>query len=299
MEAAEPDARPPANAPRGIRAISAALGILPVGAGQHRVIRPIFERRLRGGSGELVRARLRSGAVLDLDLTDYTQAQAYLSRRYDEALVRFIASRVPPQGTFVDVGAHIGFVVLAVARARPGARVVALEPHPANCARLRANLALNPGVSVDVVPAAAGAQTGVARLSSEGEGTDFHRIAEGAQAGTVEVEVAELDQLASARGLDRIDVIKLDVEGYEPEALRGAEALLRAGRVGTVICELNDDLLAGIGWSGERLERHLAERGYEREEIPPVGLHRLHRPSVAYENFAFTLRGPTARRAGA
>lgn len=279
----------PPSPPWGLRVIAALLSKLPVGAGQHRLIRPIFERRLKGRGSMPVRTRMSSGAVLDLDLSDYLQAQAYFSRRYDEALVRFIVSRVPRSGTFVDVGAHVGFVALALAVARPHAKVLALEPHPANSARLRANVALNPGASIEVEPVAAGVRAGAARLSSEGEGTDFHRIVDGPEVtGSVEVEVVALDELAERRGLDRIDVLKLDVEGFEPEALSGAEHLLQEGRVGTVICELNDDLLARIGWDGAALEGHLAERGYRREEIPPVGLHRFREPSVAYENFAFS-----------
>ena len=236
-------------------------------------------------------ARMRSGATLVLDLSDYAQAQAYLSRRYDEALTMFVRSRLPAAGTYVDVGAHIGFMAIAAALAKPRARVVAIEPHPANAARLRKNLALNPAARVTLEQAAAGRRAGTAQLTSEGEGTDFHRIvAGGSSAGTVEVPVLTLDELAERRAIDRIDVLKLDVEGYEPEALAGAERLLAGGRIGTIICELNDKLLARVGWDAQRLEQHLRERGYVRERIPPVGLHRLHRPSVPYENFAFTLR---------
>ena len=40
--------------------------------------------------------------------------------------------------------------------------------------------------------------------------------------------------------VERIDVLKVDVEGYEPAVLRGAARLLSEGRVGAVVCELNE-----------------------------------------------------------
>ncbi len=276
--------------PVGLRLTSAALAALPVGSGQHRVVRRIYESSLRDGPAEPVAVRLRSGAVMGLDLSDFTQAQAALTRRYDPALLAYIASRLPEEGTLVDVGAHVGFVVLAAAAGRPRARIVALEPHPGNRASLLRNLALNPGVRVEVEGVAAGRSPGSARLTDANEGTDYHRIVAGA-AGGVEVEVETLDGIAEARGIERIDVLKLDIEGYEPEALAGASRLLESRNVATIICELNDDLLGRVGSSSAALVADLASLGYVREEIPPRGLHRFHEPSVPYENAAFVLSG--------
>lgn len=271
----------------GLWLASLVLGALPVGCGQHRAVRRIFEARLRGLRPTPVRTRLRGGATMSLDISDYTQAQALLNRRYDPALVAFIRSRLPREGTFYDVGGHIGFVSLAVACARPDVSVVAFEPHPDNRERLEENVALNPGSRIEIEAAAAGSAAGTAMLSNDGEGTDFHRIVGRDATGSVEVVVHALDEVARDRGADRIDVLKLDVEGHEPEALVGASALLAAGRIGVVICELNDELLALAGSSAERLTLELKGLGYRREPIPPVGLHRFHAPSVPDQNWAF------------
>ena len=289
-----PGEEPPATGlPPGLRVLSRALAELPVGSGQHRIVRRVYESRLRERPDPRVRVRLRSGAVMTLDLSDYTQAQAALTRRYDPALLAFIRSRLPAGGTLVDVGAHIGFVVIAIARARPDVRVVALEPHPGNVDRLLGNVALNPGVEVEIEPVAAGRVPGQAMLSDEaGEGTDYHRIVAPGSNGSIEIGVETLDRLAGERGIDRIDVLKLDVEGHEPEALAGAAELLADRRVGVVICELRDSLLGRFDSSSAGLVAGLRELGYRPEEIPPVGLHRFHAPSVPYENCAFVPEAP-------
>lgn len=271
-----------------MRALSGVLGSLPVGSSQHRVVRPIFDRRLSSLEPTLKRARLLSGGRFDFDLSDYTQAQAFLTRRYDPALIRFVASRLGRGDRYVDIGAHLGFVALAVALARPGASVLALEPHPANFARLRDHLEINRCPNVEIEQLAAGSAAGSALLSSGGEGSDYHRVlGAGEAAAGIEVPVAALDDLAAERGIERIAVLKLDVEGHEPAVLEGARRLLAEERIGAIVCELNPELLAERGSSPQALGSTLADHGFRREEIPPVGLHRIHRPSVAYENFAF------------
>ncbi len=290
---------------QALRIVASLLGALPVGSGQHRVVRPIFARRLRGLPPSPRRIELRGGGRFDLDLSDYTQAQAFLTRRYDPALLRFALSRLGDDTTFVDVGAHIGLTTVPVALARSRTRVLALEPHPQNCRRLRDHVALNGCRNVDVEQMAAGAEPGVVILSSEGEGSDYHRVIGPADrghsstpvGGTVEVEMISIDELASERGIERIDLLKLDVEGHEARVLDGAERMLSERRIGAAVCELNDELLATGGSSSGDLEGRLRRHGLERVAIPGVGLHRIHQPSVAYENFAFVPPGePVLRR---
>lgn len=282
-------------AERTLGAISAVLGALPVGSAQHRVVRPIYYRWLCALDPTLRRARLRSGGRFDLDLSDYTQAQTYLTRRYDPALIRFITSRLRPGSSYVDVGAHLGFVALSVALNCPGARVLALEPHPQNFARLRSHLEINGCANVAIEQLAAGAVRGRALLTSEGEGSDYHRVlpagADDSGAAGLEINVVALDELAEERNIERIELLKLDVEGHEPAVLEGASGLLAAGRINAIVCELSEELLVAQGSSRSELERTLAAHGFTRHDIPPVGLHRLHPPSVAYENFAFLREG--------
>ena len=118
----------------------------------------------------------------------------------------------------VDVGANVG-VYAALAAGAVGARVLALEPAAETLPDLRAMVALN-GIAdrVDIRAVAAGAAPGVLRFTT-GRGTTNHAAADGA----VEVPVETLDALCAERPPL---LLKVDVEGAEPEVLAGAAALL-------------------------------------------------------------------------
>ena len=268
-----------------LRLVSLPLRWLPPGMGQHRVVRRIFDRWLAGSGPRTVEARVGGSARFELDLSDYVQAQAFLTGRNDPSLVRFIAERVGPGETYIDVGAHIGLIAIAVAVRCPDSRVVALEPHPDNAARFSRNLALSPGIDVELINAAAGAELGTANLGTGGAGSDYHRLEEGAAGLSVEVET--IDRLCEQRAIERVSVLKLDIEGHEPFALRGAERMLKSGRIGTVVLEANDELLAANGSSAEHLRTDLAGFGYRPTEIRLAGLNRWRSGPTHYENVAF------------
>lgn len=267
------------------------LRTLPAGSGQHRFVRRIYDRWLAGAEPRLGRARV-NGSVFDLELTDYVQAQAFLTGRNDPALVAWLAARLGPGDTYLDVGGHIGLIAIAIAARRPEARVIAFEPHPGNGARLESNVALNPGVEVELVSAAVGGERGTAYLETGGPGSDYHHIGGSGEGGAaraegVEVPVETIDDACAERRIERVAALKLDVEGHEPHALAGAERMLSEGRIDAIVLELNDELLARSDSSAAEITQRLASLGYRTEPIPMAGLNRLHRGSMVYENVAF------------
>ena len=141
-----------------------------------------------------------------------------------------IACAAAETGTFIDVGANIGAIALPFAKARPGWRVVALEAHRGLCNVLAAN-ALNNGLyNVEVMHAAAGPETGLVNFPAPS-------LALTANYGTM--SLARVTGAAEPTRMFRLDdlapsdtaLVKIDVEGYEPQVLAGAERLLAGGRV--------------------------------------------------------------------
>lgn len=143
----------------------------------------------------------------------------------------------------LDVGAHVGYYSLLAALAAPRSTVFAFEPLPVVFERLRRNIALNRLANVIAVPQAAGAQDGEAEFfhvpgvipSSSSLSAEFMRGTEGVTA--VPVPVTRLDSFLAARGIDRVDLIKIDTETTEPDVLRGLGELLSACRP-DIICEV-------------------------------------------------------------
>ncbi len=122
---------------------------------------------------------------------------------------------------FVDVGANIGAYTLWVAKLiGPTGKGIAIEPQPSVLARLRANIALNPAFNVQVFPCGAGPCEDNMRLSigSSNEGGASMATRQGGD-NTVDVAIRPLLDMIVEGGLSRIDALKIDIEGFEDQAL--------------------------------------------------------------------------------
>lgn len=208
---------------------------------------------------------------LDVDgvrLVGTTLAQLHYVRELldgrDRTFVRLLGEAVPTGGTVLEGGAHLGFLTVHAARAvGPDGRVIAFEPNPDIHAVLRDNLAVN-GVAerVEIVPKALGDAPGRARFYVREDTSSLLDLALDAR--PVEVEVVRADEAVAGP----VDVVKLDVEGSEPAALRGMEGLLASPRSpGALFVECFPDLLEAAGSSSDELVALLEGHGYRVEWI--------------------------------
>ena len=141
--------------------------------------------------------------------------------------------RLPAAPVVLDVGANVGFFSWRVRAVRPEARVVAFEPQSDNHARL-SRLFEAVGIRGEACRQACGAEPGSATLYLRNSVThslqaDWHTDLD-AGAGSEEVPVTTLDAECARRGLDAVDLLKIDTEGAETLVLRGAGRILRRTR---------------------------------------------------------------------
>jgi FkbM family methyltransferase len=146
--------------------------------------------------------------------------------------------------TFFDVGANIGQTTHKALRAFPSASVVSFEPHPATFAQLTANVAAEKRVATYNL--ALGSEAGEAVLH-EYESSDLNslnpnspyvaRFNPGAK--SIAVQVTTVDEFCAAHSIDRIDVLKVDTEGFDAMVLRGARGMLSRGAIKFVYTEFN------------------------------------------------------------
>jgi FkbM family methyltransferase len=178
---------------------------------------------------------------------------------YEPELRAVFRAVLPAGGVVIDVGANVGWHTLLMAQvAGAGGRVIAVEANPHVRARLEEHLAINRCANVEVVPKALGDREGmvafVAPPADDATSGDGHVAASGeCAAHRIEVEQRRLDALAAERGLDRLDLLKIDVEGYEWPVLEGAEATIARFRP-QVVFEHNANYLGRGGATPERLE---------------------------------------------
>ncbi|HZD66764.1 MAG TPA: FkbM family methyltransferase, partial [Acidimicrobiales bacterium] len=157
-----------------------------------------------------------------------------------------------------------------------GARVVAVEPLPANCGYLRRNVEANGlGASVTIWPVALAARVGSTGIYAEHGGVGNAALATLDQAPprgparldgrpVTRVPVATLDELAAhvpGAADRRCCLVKMDVEGFELQVLQGGQRLLTSHRP-VIWGEFERDYLEGRGESTDALTRWLADSGY-------------------------------------
>jgi FkbM family methyltransferase len=152
---------------------------------------------------------------------------------------------------YIDVGANVG--VYSLWAADLGARVIAIEPDPVAASRLRANVQLNPGISVTVVEAAAAEHDGTTTLTT---GLD----AENRLGGEREVRAARLDSIVEGEPV--VAGIKIDVEGAERLVLEGAFRLLGSGAVRALQLEWNSASQELLGEDRTSVATRLREQGF-------------------------------------
>ncbi len=189
----------------------------------------------------------------------------------------FFDAHLEPGDLFIDVGAHWGMFSLGAAtRHGDTIAVIAIEADPANVAQLLRAVAHN-GLEkrIETIAAAAGDAPGTAPLignttmghSVHGKGLQgMKQVVRG-----LSVPVVTLDGLLAERPeLDgRRVLIKIDVEGYEPQVIAGARELLRSGRVAALVWEHGRGFFDEPGLSAAReMIAELRAFGFTLHQLP-------------------------------
>lgn len=221
----------------------------------------IVYRLLRPMLGRGTRVIVRGGIRYRVDLSEAIDFALFIAGHFQEHVTKSGLVSIPPDGVVLDVGANLGSMTLAFARQVPEGRVIAFEPTHSGFARLRGNLALNPGLAARVTPVQAflsdrsADRHGLSAWSSwklDGSGTDPHPLHGGSVQAAEGVPALSLDDFCRERRVDRLDLLKIDTDGHELAVLRGARATLERLRP-PVIFEIGLYLL---GERGVRVEEY-------------------------------------------
>jgi FkbM family methyltransferase len=193
-----------------------------------------------------------------------------------------VRQRMGPGKVFVDGGAHLGhFSIVAAGR---GAKVLAVEPVEAVRRQLEANVAANRPLDVTVSPCALHERALMLPLFVDPRRPDDPvATCKAAYARTEalgEVQALPLDALLEQVGLRHVDMLKLDLEGAELFALRGAHRTLERSRP-ELILELSEPLFEQAGYRATDVLDLLDVHGYDFGLITDVPLlETLRRPSL-------------------
>ena len=239
-------------------------------------------------------SREPSGLRLRCDLRDGLSRVVYYRGRVDRALERWLTGWLRPGDLYVDVGAHIGFIVSLAAKAVGSTgHIVAFEPFPDTLAKLQQAVQDSGRINIEIRPEAISAAAGTAEILTPLD----HLAHQTCRASLVPVSGLGAGICIPTVSLDevfgdderRIRLLKIDVEGHERSVLRGAQQLLSGRRCDAVLMELNPGTLAGAGATVDDLVADMDEFGYEPFRVEEDGVLRSGRPAVPADTFADAL----------
>ncbi len=173
---------------------------------------------------------------------------------------------------FLDVGANVGYYSLMVAK-HAGVPSIGVEPHPKTFGHFCKHIELNSGsVDVRAVQSAVGDADGVAHLKDFGVGDVGKFSLREGEENSIEVPVTTIDKILDSTS---VGLIKIDIEGFEPEALLGAQKTLAS--LPTLCLEYSPDWYANKRDYAKSAFQGLVDMGYQ-----------------AFDNLAFRQQGARA-----
>lgn len=183
-----------------------------------------------------------------------------LGQDYEPSLAQRIVSCLKPDAVFVDVGANIGYFSLLIAsRLGDQGKVIAFEPNFDNCELLKLSIKVNGLKNIQLYPYAVADREEEFLLETDGSNGWIRPVqsqpnagaqlsagdqnGEGAGERRLLVKSVVLDHVL--RDIQRIDAIKMDIEGAEPRALRGMNALIQKHRP-IIFTEFSPGMISAI-----------------------------------------------------
>lgn len=210
----------------------------PLRALANAAIRAIIPRTLK-----------RHGATIVLNPNDPVVSGALTFGGYEIPETKFFLRICRPGITFLDIGANVGYYsALALGVMQGKGKIVALEPDPENFRYLEATLAANHGTIAVAVRKAASDHTGTMTLHTSADNRGDNRLyANELASGSCAVEVDTVDSVLTAAGVSHVDLIKIDVQGYEASVLAGMKNTVGNSRELVLLTEFWPDGLRRAG----------------------------------------------------
>lgn len=225
------------------------------------------------------------------DLSRFIQRHLYFWGGYEEEISAHWLRLARESRIVFDVGANVGLYSLLAGWANPQSKVYAFEPTVELTAILQRNIELNGMQNISVEPVAVGGseRMGFLRLcaGSDGSNEGMNYLSTDKKGESdLPVAVVSLDSYCRSRNIEQIDLIKMDIEGGEYEALLGARQLLQRQAIGCIFIEMAEWAAQRSGHSTYAIKQLLVDAGYRlfrvgSQGLVPMALETTARPENA------------------
>lgn len=224
-------------------AVAVVLRRYPLLSGCDAIANHDVVRHLAGSSAEVAWAAVHGGYLVAAPLDDYVGRAAFYAGDLDRKITWVCRQLVRPGDQVLDIGANLGLVSMILARlVGPTGRVDAFEPNPVMCDLIERAIDRNGVRNVRLHRTALGAEAGELTLSvprGHAGAASFLPELRYAEQDGMTVPVGTLSEIMS-HSTDRARLVKIDVEGFEPQVLAGAADYFDRLPPETVLFELYD-----------------------------------------------------------
>ena len=239
--------------------------------GRSCIYRKILEPLLRNKGYEvIVSMACAGGGKLICCLDDWIPWCVFNHGKYhiEEQYENYLISCIEPRSVIFDIGANVGYYTIQFGRVTGNLGAVhAFEPVSYQHDLLQRNIKLNKLKNITTNKLIVSNSNGFKDIyfhSKEYSGCSSIDI----QSGTCEnVQSVTLDSYCKKLNIDKIDIVKIDVEGHELKVLEGMGQLLKNGRVVNIFLEINDNALNCSNVTAENIVTYLESFGYHAYSI--------------------------------
>lgn len=254
---------------------------IPYHRGKWRIVEILLQL---SGAGKLDRGKSfvvqRGGIQWRLATDCSVQRRLFYHGGFDHNDIRELTARLERESVFFDIGSYFGYYSLTVARQIGGrVRVFAFEPVPANHRLLAENCARNGFGNIEVHQLAVSNSEGTISFEvPPDENGGVGRISTNTERGkdAITVNATTLDHFVEEHGINRLDAMKIDVEGAEVRVLEGGRTAIQKFRP-VMIVELNPPCLRRFGSDEAELVQSIRSLGYGIYRATASGLELFDR----------------------
>jgi FkbM family methyltransferase len=245
---------------------------LPDFKGKQRATRLIYGNYLKKATDILVTGAYGCRYLLP-NLIETISFELFINGVYEPETHEFLLKRLPDNGVLLDLGANMGSIVIPICKKRKDLKAICIEASPWVFEYLKKNVELNGLANIEMLNKAV--------FDSDSQTIDFFGPTEKFGKGSltphytdksVKVSTIRVDTLLKERGISKVDIIKIDIQGFEYYAFKGAAELLRPADAPDILFEFEDWAeREASGLKAGDAQSLLKEYGYEIYLLGPAG----------------------------
>ncbi len=212
-------------------------------------------------SENTVRKSNINGLYYNLDLSSFNNWSIFWKISSEQRPKNILYNLIKQNDVIIDVGAHIGEVSMNMAQRTTGGMVYSIEGYPPTYKKLTEHIAINNFKNIIPVLSGVGESKYNAEFSVNARNAGGNMIAKNSGNSNAGIEINTLDNILAQFDLEKIDLIKMDIEGYEVNALKGAKEIIATYKPALFV-EMSDQTLRKQGTSAADLFHTMKDLGY-------------------------------------